>query len=59
VKDAHAAGVKVLVSLGGWGWDKQFTALVSNPDAEKRYITSVMSIIEAFDYDGGGANSFL
>src|SRR4051812_39038189 len=22
--DAHKAGVKVLVSLGGWGWDKQF-----------------------------------
>ena len=28
VADAHQAGVKVLLSLGGWGWDKQFAAIV-------------------------------
>src|SRR4051794_28274125 len=30
--DAHKAGVKVLVSLGGWGWDKQFALMVSAPE---------------------------
>jgi chitinase len=49
---AHAADVKVLVSLGGWGWDKQFASIVSKPDAEERYATSVMSLVEEFDYDG-------
>src|ERR1700678_2210029 len=34
---AHQAGVKVLVSLGGWGWDKQFASIVSKPEAEDRY----------------------
>ena len=50
--EAHKAGVKVLVSLGGWGWDKQFAAIVSNPEAEKRYIDGVVEMIDEFDYDG-------
>jgi chitinase len=49
---AHKAGVKVLVSLGGWGWDKQFAAIVSKPEAEDRYAKSVMAIVDDNDYDG-------
>ena len=50
--DAHQAGVKVLLSLGGWGWDKQFAAIVSKPEAENRYVRSVLEMVETFDYDG-------
>jgi chitinase len=49
---AHEAGVKVLVSLGGWGWDKQFASIVSKPEAEDRYAKSVMAIVDDNDYDG-------
>jgi hypothetical protein len=49
---AHQAGVKVLLSLGGWGWDKQFAAIVSKPEAEDRYVKSVMAVITDNDYDG-------
>jgi chitinase len=49
---AHLAGVNVLVSLGGWGWDKQFAAIVSKSEAEDRYIKSVLEIVDRFDYDG-------
>jgi chitinase len=49
---AHEAGVKVLVSLGGWGWDKQFASIVSKPEAEDRYVKSVMAIVDENDYDG-------
>lgn len=49
---AHRAGVKVLLSLGGWGWDKQFAAMVSKPEAEDRYVASVLAMVEGFDYDG-------
>jgi chitinase len=49
---AHKAGVKVVLSLGGWGWDKQFAAIVSKPEAEDRYATSVLEIVDTFDYDG-------
>jgi chitinase len=52
VADAHQNGVRVLISLGGWGWDKQFAAIVSKPEAEKRYVTAVMAIVDDYDYDG-------
>jgi chitinase len=49
---AHKAGVRVILSLGGWGWDKQFAAIVSKPECEDRYARSVMEIVDQFDYDG-------
>jgi chitinase len=52
VADAHKAGVKVLISLGGWGWDKQFAAIVSKAEAEERYVKGVMAIVDEYDYDG-------
>ncbi len=52
VADAHQAGVKVLISLGGWGWDRQFTAIVSKPAAEDRYVKAVLAIVAENDYDG-------
>src|SRR5271163_2900301 len=52
VADAHKAGVKILISLGGWGWDKQFTAIVSKAEAEDRYVKAVLAIVDQYDYDG-------
>jgi len=52
VADAHNAGVKILISLGGWGWDKPFAAIVSKAEAENRYVRSVMAIVDDYDYDG-------
>lgn len=51
-QDAHKAGVSVVLSLGGWGWDKQFAAIVSKPEAEERYAKSVLAIVDENDYDG-------
>lgn len=50
--DAHEAGVKVLMSLGGWGWDDQFRAIVADPKAEARYVEAVVKMVEDYDYDG-------
>lgn len=50
--EAHKAGVKVLLSLGGWGWDEQFASIVAKPDAEDRYVKSVIEIVDGDDYDG-------
>ena len=50
--EAHEAGVKVLLSLGGWGWDEQFASIVSRPEAEDRYVEAVMGLVDDFDYDG-------
>jgi chitinase len=50
--NAHKAGVKVLLSLGGWGWDAQFASIVSKVDAEDLYVRTVMEMVETNDYDG-------
>jgi chitinase len=50
--EAHKVGVKVILSLGGWGWDRQFASIVSKPEAEARYVKSVMAIVDETDYDG-------
>lgn len=49
---AHRARVQVLLSLGGWGWDRQFAAIVAKPRAEDRYFASIMDLVDRFDYDG-------
>jgi chitinase len=49
---AHKSGVRVILSLGGWGWDKQFASIVAKPGAEDRYFAGVMEIVDTFDYDG-------
>ncbi|MFO0893143.1 MAG: glycoside hydrolase family 18 protein [Isosphaeraceae bacterium] len=50
--EAHRAGVKVLISLGGWGWDRQFAAIVSRPESEDRYVKAVLALVDTSDYDG-------
>ncbi len=50
--EAHQRGVKVLLSLGGWGWDENFAAMSLDPPAEDRYIKAVMALVEEYDYDG-------
>ena len=52
VEEAHRNGVRVLLSLGGWGWDKQFAAVMSDAEAEKRYVQGVLELVDGFDYDG-------
>ncbi|QDV35607.1 glycoside hydrolase family 18 protein [Tautonia plasticadhaerens] len=49
---AHEAGVRMLVSLGGWGWDEEFAAIVADPEAEDRYVEAVLKLVDESDYDG-------
>ena len=49
---AHEAGVKMVISLGGWGWDDEFAAIVADPEAEDRYVEAVLAMVDEADYDG-------
>ena len=51
-QNAHAAGVKVLISLGGWGWDSNFAEMSLDRPAEDRYVKGVMALVDEYDYDG-------
>jgi chitinase len=49
---AHKSSVKVVLSLGGWGWDKEFASIVAKPAAEARYVNTVITSVDESDYDG-------
>ena len=49
---AHEAGVKMLISLGGWGWDEQFASIASKPEALDRYVKAILAMVDEADYDG-------
>jgi chitinase len=49
---AHKAGVKIVISLGGWGFDAQFASIVAKPEALDRYVGAVLAMVDESDYDG-------
>ena len=51
---AHNAGVRVLLSVGGWndGNDKAFDALAANPEARAKFATALDGYVDQFQLDG-------
>jgi chitinase len=52
VERAHARGIAVLISIGGWGPDPEFEALAADPASRARFVAGVTSMVEDFDLDG-------
>lgn len=52
VADAHEAGVQVLVSVGGWGWEKEFAALAADPASRAAFVQNLTAFVEEFNLDG-------
>jgi GH18 family chitinase len=49
---AHAHGVKVLISVGGWGWDEAFEAFAAQPPARAHFVRTLLEFVETYDLDG-------
>lgn len=52
VKQAHRRGVKVLISVGGWGFDPEFEQLAAAPETRARLVEGLMAFVEQYDLDG-------
>lgn len=52
VEKAHAKGVKVLISVGGWGWNDEFEALAANPTSRTMFVNGVVDLTDKFKLDG-------
>ncbi len=57
VSRAHAAGVKVLIAIGGWSYqgvplDGVFETLASNAASRDRFINDAMYIVSQYNLDG-------
>ncbi len=52
VKDAMVHGVKVLISVGGWGYDAEFEALAANPESRSVFIENLVAFVKDHQVDG-------
>lgn len=52
VGTAHQHNVRVSISVGGWGWDKQFEELAANPESRSAFIHNLTTFINEYQLDG-------
>lgn len=52
VAQAKRHGVKVLIAVGGWGWDKEFETLAADPARRARLAKRVADFCATYQLDG-------
>jgi len=52
IDQAHQHDVKVLISVGGWGWDEQFETMAANPAARTAFVQNLVSAVSQYQFDG-------
>lgn len=52
VKQGHARGIKVLISVGGWGLDQQFEVLAAGAETRARFVKEMLAFVEKYQLDG-------
>jgi chitinase len=52
VQRAHEQDVKVLISIGGWGWDAQFEEMAANPEYRATFVRESVAFMNEFELDG-------
>ncbi|HPH96220.1 MAG TPA: glycoside hydrolase family 18 protein [Anaerolineaceae bacterium] len=52
VKQGHARGVKVLISVGGWGLDQQFEVMAAGEGTRARFVKEMVAFVDQYQLDG-------
>ena len=52
VATGHTKNVKVLISVGGWGWDQQFEMLAASPEFRSAFVQNLKTFVEDYQLDG-------
>jgi GH18 family chitinase len=52
VSEAHEAGVEVLISVGGWGWDAQFETMADDPALRADFVQNLSAFVDEYGVDG-------
>lgn len=51
-ENAHQQGVKVLISVGGWGWDGQFETVAADPALRSAFVQNLTAFVDEYQLDG-------
>jgi chitinase len=49
---AHAAGVKVLISIGGWAESRHFSTIAAQDVTRQKFVEACQGLIEKYNLDG-------
>ena len=52
VAEAHAHKVKVLISIGGWGYDEQFEVMAADPAKRLVFVQEAVRFADEYNLDG-------
>jgi chitinase len=52
VAEAHRHGVKIIMSVGGWGNCAGFPGMVASPETRSRFTMQVLDFMNTYHYDG-------
>ena len=52
VTAGHAKNVKVLISVGGWGWDQQFEAMAASAESRGAFVQNLKTFVDEYQLDG-------
>lgn len=52
VETAHQHGVRVCISVGGWGWDAQFEELAADPATRSAFVRNLKAFVDEYQLDG-------
>lgn len=51
-ENAHKQDVKVLISVGGWGWDQQFETVAADPSLRSAFVQNLKAFVDEYQLDG-------
>ena len=51
-ENAHKHDVKVLISVGGWGWDEQFETVAADPSLRSVFVQNLKAFVDEYQLDG-------
>jgi GH18 family chitinase len=52
VQLSHQNNVKVLISIGGWGWDAQFEEIAADPLKRAAFVNQALKVVDEYEFDG-------
>ncbi|MEI6290190.1 MAG: glycoside hydrolase family 18 protein [Chloroflexota bacterium] len=52
ISRGHQLGVKILISVGGWGREKEFEAAAANKGSRTQFVNQALILINDFGFDG-------
>ena len=51
-ENAHAHKVQVIISVGGWGWDKEFETVGADPALRSAFVQNLKAFVNEYQLDG-------